>query len=294
MKRSDIPSLDDLRAFAAVVRLGSVRAAAVELALTHGAVSRRVSKLAAELSLTLLEPDGRGVRPTRDGERLARAASDALGGIAAALAEIRSSAAAPPIVLSCERSLAMRWLIPRLSDFQDRHPGIDVHLSTGGGALDFARERITLAIRRLDFPLDPDWSVTTLVPESVGPVVRPDMAEQFASGDYLALGSRTRPEAWRNWLASRPDIPAPRDVRLYDHHFMMLEAAASGLGIALSPRIIAADDVANGRLLAPAGFDADGTSYGLIRPRGAQMTESVEVLERWLTHQAGSSVWTRP
>ncbi|MFS3136862.1 LysR family transcriptional regulator [Gluconacetobacter sacchari] len=287
MKRSDIPSLDDLRAFAVVVRLGSVRAAAVELALTHGAVSRRVSKLAAELNLTLLEPDGRGVRPTRDGERLARAASDALGGIAAALAEIRSSAAAPPIVLSCERSLAMRWLIPRLSDFQDRHPGIDVHLSTGGGALDFARERITLAIRRLDFPLDPDWSVTTLVPESVGPVVRPDMAEQFAGGDYLALGSRTRPEAWKNWLASRPDIPAPRDVRLYDHHFMMLEAAASGLGIALSPRIIAADDIANGRLLAPVGFDADGTSYGLIRPRSAQMTESMEVLERWLTHQAG-------
>ncbi|NVN39433.1 helix-turn-helix domain-containing protein, partial [Ameyamaea chiangmaiensis] len=79
MKRSDIPSLDDLRAFAAVVRLGSVRAAAVELALTHGAVSRRVSKLAAELNLTLLEPDGRGVRPTRDGARLARAATDALG-----------------------------------------------------------------------------------------------------------------------------------------------------------------------------------------------------------------------
>ncbi|MBB2168350.1 LysR family transcriptional regulator [Gluconacetobacter aggeris] len=294
MKRSDIPSLDDLRAFAVVVRLGSVRAAAVELALTHGAVSRRVSKLAAGLNLTLLEPDGRGVRPTRDGERLARAASDALGGIAAALAEIRSSAAAPPIVLSCERSLAMRWLIPRLSDFQDRYPGIDVHLATGGGALDFARERITLAIRRLDFPLDPDWAVTTLVPESVGPVVRPDMAEQFAGGDYLALGSRTRPEAWKNWLASRPGIPAPRDIRLYDHHFMMLEAAASGLGIALSPRIIAADDVANGRLLAPAGFDADGTSYGLIRPRGAQMTECVEILERWLTQQARSSIWTKP
>lgn len=287
MKRSDIPSLDDLRAFATVVRLGSVRAAAMELALTHGAVSRRVSKLAADLKLQLLEPDGRGVRPTRDGERLAQATSDALKGIAAALAEIRSSSGAQPIVLSSERSLAMRWLIPRLSDFQDRHPGIDVHLSTGGGALDFARERITLAIRRLDFPLDPDWTVTTLVPEAVGPVMRPDMAERFEAGDYLALGSRTRPEAWKNWLASRPDSPAPRDTRLFDHHFMMLEAAASGLGVALSPRIIAADDVANGRLLAPAGFTADGTSYGLIRPNGGQVVESVVVLERWLTQQAG-------
>ena len=294
MKRSDIPSLDDLRAFEAVTRLGAVRAAAAELALTHGAVSRRVSKLAAELHVRLLEPDGRGVRPTRAGERLAQATSDALRGIAAALAEIRSASGAQPIVLSCERSLAMRWLIPRLSDFQDRHPGIDVHLSTGGGALDFARERITLAIRRLDFPLAPDWTVTTLVPEAVGPVMRPDMARRFADADYLALGSRTRPEAWKNWLVSRPDMSTPRGIRLYDHHFMMLEAAASGLGVALSPRIIAADDVANGRLLAPAGFTADGTAYGLIRPRDALVTNSLKILEKWLMRQAEHPIRPAP
>lgn len=280
-----MPSLDDLRAFAAVVRLGSVRAAATELALTHGAVSRRVSKLADDLKLQLLEPDGRGVRPTRDGSRLAEAATDALKGIAASLTEIRSSSDAQPIVLSCERSLAMRWLIPRLSDFQDRHPGIDVHLSTGGGALDFARDRITLAIRRLDFPLAPDWAVTTLTQEAVGPVMRPDLAQRFADGGYLALGSLTRPEAWKNWLVSRPDMPTPRDVRLYDHHFMMLEAAANGLGVALSPRIIAMDDIATGRLLAPAGFDKDGTSYGLIRPGGLEMTDNVRALEKWVVKQ---------
>ena len=285
MKRSDFPSLDGLRAFAAVVRLGSVRAAATELALTHGAVSRRVSKLADDLKLQLLEPDGRGVRPTRDGAHLAEAATDALKGIAAALTEIRSSSDAQPIVLSCERSLAVRWLIPRLSDFQDNHPGIDVHLSTGGGALDFARDRITLAIRRLDFPLAPNWAVTTIAQEAVGPVMRPDMAQRFAEGDYLALGSRTRPEAWKNWLAARPDMPTPRDVRLYDHHFMMLEAAANGLGVALSPRIIAMDDIAIGRLVAAAGFDADGTSYGLIRPRGMEITDSVSILEKWIIKQ---------
>ncbi|NIE81702.1 LysR family transcriptional regulator [Asaia sp. As-1742] len=286
MKRSDIPSLDDLRAFEAVTRLGSVRAAAVELALTHGAISRRVSKLAADLKLQLLEPDGRGVRPTPDGERLALATSDALQGISTALAEIRSPLISPPIVLSCERSLAMRWLIPRLSDFQDRHPSIDVHLSTGGGPLDFERERITLAIRRLDFPLNPNWTVTTIMAEAVGPVMRSDMAARFEGGNYLALGSRTRPEAWRKWLASRPDIPEPRDIRLYDHHFIMLEAAANGLGVALSPQIIAAGDMARGRLLAPVGFDADGTFYGLIQPKGNGPTEHAKALEKWIIQQA--------
>ncbi|WP_204316220.1 LysR family transcriptional regulator, partial [Serratia marcescens] len=79
MKRSDIPNLDDLRAFETVARLGSVRAAANELALTHGAVSRRVSKLAQGLRLRLVEPDGRGLRLTPDGERLAEAVEKAFG-----------------------------------------------------------------------------------------------------------------------------------------------------------------------------------------------------------------------
>ena len=151
MKRSDIPFLDDLRAFETVARLGSVRAAATELALTHGAVSRRVSKLSADLGLRLLEADGRGVRLTSDGEKLAEATGKAFSLITATLAEIRSSSPPIPIILSCERSLAMRWLIPRLSGFQDRYPDVEVHLSTGGGGLDFARDRVTLAIRRLRF-----------------------------------------------------------------------------------------------------------------------------------------------
>ncbi|WP_287177372.1 LysR family transcriptional regulator [Mesorhizobium sp.] len=77
MQRSEVPSLDDLRAFQTVARLGSVRAAAAELALTHGAVSRRVSKLATDLGLRLLEADGRGVRLTSDGAKLAEATGKA-------------------------------------------------------------------------------------------------------------------------------------------------------------------------------------------------------------------------
>ena len=131
MRRSEIPSLDDLRAFETVARLGSVRAAALEPALTHGAVSRRVSKLCGDLGLRLLEADGRGLRLTADGAKLAEATSQAFGLIANALTEIQSRSAPTPIILSCERSLAMRWLIPRLSGFQDRYPEVEVHLFNG-------------------------------------------------------------------------------------------------------------------------------------------------------------------
>lgn len=282
MKRSDIPSLDDLRAFETVARLGSVRAAANELALTHGAVSRRVAKLTADLGFRLTEPDGRGIRVTADGERLAEIASNAFGDIDNALRQIRAGSERAPIILSCERSLAMRWLIPRLSAFQDKYPDIEVQLSTGGGPLDFARDRVTLAIRRLDFPVDPEWTVIRLMAEQVGPVMVPAMRARFETGAYVALGSKTRPLAWQMWLDMRPDAPRPRATQLLDHHFLMVEAALGGLGVALSPKAIAADDT---RLEAPLGFDTDGTDYGLIHPRQMIISDDVAALIDWLIAQ---------
>ncbi len=283
MKRSNIPSLDDLRAFETVARLGSVRAAANELALTHGAVSRRVAKLTADLGFRLIEPDGRGIRLTADGERLAGVTSRAFGEIGGALREIQAGSERAPIILSCERSLAMRWLIPRLSAFQDKYPDIEVQLSTGGGPLDFARDRVTLAIRRLDFPVDPEWTVIRLMAEQVGPVMVASMRERFEAGAYVALGSKTRPLAWQLWLDMRPDAPRPRATQLLDHHFLMVEAALGGLGVALAPKAIAAADA---RLEAPLGFDYDGTDYGLIYPKATILSDDAAALIDWLIAQS--------
>lgn len=286
MKRSELSSLDDLRAFETTARLGSVRAAADELLLTHGAVSRRVAKLSRDLGVPLLEPAGRGVRPTKEGALLSEATTKAFALIADSLSAIRAAPESDPIVLSCERSLAMRWLIPRLSAFQDRHPEIEIHLSTGGGSLDFTRERVTLAIRRLDFALDPAWVVRDLMPERVGPVMVPGSRERFAHGDYVALGSRTRPKAWAAWLRDHPQVPRPRTVQLLDHHFLMTEAALAGLGVALAPEVIVSGDVALGRLVAPCGFSPDGTRYGLIHPEAYRPTRSAETVCRWLEGEA--------
>ncbi|MGV4797040.1 LysR substrate-binding domain-containing protein [Rhizobium sp. F40D2] len=282
MKRSDIPSLDDLRAFEVVARLGSVRAAAAELNLTHGAVSRRVSKLSEHLDIRLLEVDGRGLRLTEEGLRLAKATTDALSLVSAALEDIRKVDLSPPIVVSCERSVAMRWLIPRLSEFQDRHPEIDFHLSVGGGGVDFARDRITLAIRRLDFAIDANWQIERLIEEEVGPVMHPAMTDRFAAGDYVALAAKTRPDGWQKWSTVHPDAPKPRSTRSLDHHFLMVEAAASGLGVAMCPKIIAIDDIRKGRLTAPFGFHPDGSHYGVIRSALARRTAGIDQFVSWV------------
>ncbi len=282
MKRSVIPSLDDLRAFDAVVRCGSVRAAAQDLALTHGAVSRRITKLASELQVALFLRDGRGLRLTPAGEKLAQSCGQIFSELEKTLAEIQTPPATSPIVLSCERSLAMRWLIPRLSRFQDANPDLAVHLSVGGGALDFDHDGISLAIRRLDFPTRDNWEIEPILAESTGPVMQPAMRADFSSGDYIGLGSKTRPDAWAQWLAANPETPSPKEIRFLDHHFLMIEAAAGGLGVALCPRIIALDDLARKRIVAPCGFQEDGSHYGLIAPQRPTSSPEIARLKTWI------------
>lgn len=286
MKRSDLPSLDDLRAFETVARNGSVRGAAEELALTHGAVSRRVAKLARDLDLQLIRAEGRGIALTREGAELAKNTRQAFDIISDTLLSLQGSDPIPPLVLSCERSVAMRWLIPRLSGFQDLHPDVPVHLSVGGGPLNFAREAVTLAVRRIDFPVDPDWRVDILFEETMGPVMPPAMRSCFDAGNYIGLGAKTRPDAWDKWLARHPEMPRPKDIRLFDHHFLMAEAAASGLGVALCPKVLALDDLSRQRLTAPYGFVPDGSCYGLLRPAMPELSGPAQKLAHWIRDQS--------
>ncbi|GHB50607.1 transcriptional regulator [Pseudovibrio japonicus] len=282
MKRSDLPSLDDLRAFETVARHGSMRGAAEELALTHGAVSRRVAKLSKDLDLQLITPDGRGIALTPEGAKLAQTTEHALQMISTTLSSLRKVHVSQPIVVSCERSVAMRWLIPRLSQFQSLHPKIPVHLSVGGGPLNLSEDGVTFAIRRLDFSLPPEWSVETLFEESMGPVMQPSMKRAFQAGGYIGLGSKTRPGAWDKWIADHPSAPKPNEIRLFDHHFLMAEAAASGLGVALCPKVVAIDDISRGRLVAPEGFVPDGSSYGLISAKTRSSIKETQTFANWI------------
>ncbi|OUR76276.1 transcriptional regulator [Alphaproteobacteria bacterium 46_93_T64] len=282
MKRHDIPSLDDLRAFETVARAGSVRAAAEELALTHGAVSRRIIKLAHDIDIVLFERDGRGIKLTIEGEKLAQTTTEAFALLSKTLSDIKSVPDNVPITLSCERSVAMHWLIPRLSVFQDAHPEIEVHLSVGGGTFDFVKDRIGLAIRRLDFALDPDWLVEPLMEESMGPVMQPDMIARFHSGDYVALASKTRPNAWKKWIEAHGGSHPPKEIRFLDHHFLMVEGAANGLGVAMCPKVLAFDDLTRGRLIAPFGFDYDSTHYGIIHPNNTPASDQLTLIKNWL------------
>ena len=290
MKRADIPSLDDLRAFEAAARLSSVRLAADSLALTHGAVSRRITKLLEDLGFRLFEKSGRGLRLTSAGQTLNLTLGRFFGELTATVESLRTAnARQSTLVLSCEPSVAMRWLIPRLAGFQGAQPDIALHLSVGGGPVEFGRDRIDLAIRRLDFAIPESWQVERLFAERVGPVMSPKLAPAFKRGDYIALGSKTRPKAWSQWLKTHPSVPRPSEVRYYDHHSLIVEAASAGLGVAMSPLVLATDDLDRKRLVGPLGFDPDGSHYGLIWQGRDELAGAALELARWLQEECSKS-----
>jgi DNA-binding transcriptional LysR family regulator len=295
-----LPPLENLRIFEAVARLQSFTAAAEELALSHSAVSRRVSELESRLAVQLLHRTSRRVSLTPQGKILFEAAQEALRRIEEATAEIVQPARHKPLLVSCERSLAMRWLIPRLSQFQDAHPDLPVYLSTGDGPIDLARESVDLAIRRADFALDPRAPCVPLFPEYAGPVALPGLAGKAAQ---TRLHSTSRPDAWKTWsrrakTATRPSRGAQRDL-YFDHFFLSLQAAEAGLGMAIAPLFMVVDSLDAGTLAAPEGFLKDDSRYiALMRKPPAPGTPEARFMA-WLQDAveatlAGARAYCRP
>lgn len=285
-----LPSLLALRCFEAAARLESFSRAAEELHLTHGAVSRAVRLLENELGVQLFERRSRRVFLTDSGCTLLRAVSDGFGLMRHAVGELRASGRKTRrLVLSCEPTLLMRWLIPRWPDFQARYPAIDVQLVAGGGLFAFA-DGVDLAIRRNDFRWPGDYHSEPLFIERVGPVCRPDKeAEWFGSqldGPALrmsapCLHSRTRPSAWQDWASAAGQRVAEGAAQTFDHFYFSLQAAVAGLGVAIGPWQLVRDELDSGLLVAPLGFVEDGSRYCLLSPHPLQSGPQADLLA-WL------------
>ena len=126
-------ALGTLRFFEAAARLGSFVQAAAELHVTHGAVSRQIRLLETSLGTPLFERRNRGVFLTPAGAQLRDAVQLAFERLDAALEAVRQPVRQGPLVVSCEPTIAMKWLIPRLGDFYQRHPEVQLHLFASGG-----------------------------------------------------------------------------------------------------------------------------------------------------------------
>ncbi|RFB81233.1 LysR family transcriptional regulator [Methylovirgula sp. 4M-Z18] len=265
---SHLPSMSALRAFEAAVRLRSVSGAAQELRLTPGAISRALQDFEAAAGVTLFERQPRALQPTAAAERLAEDVRILFTRMEGALARARSAAHQLPVVISCEPSLLIRWLIPRLPSLQDWLGRHDIRFVSAGGPVPFARDGIDLALRRRDFAMPKTIIAEPFLTERIGPVCRPDIAAQTvprgAMDEIVTLHTRTRADAWNTWSRQSGTAVRPARELTFEHFYLSLQAAVAGLGFAIGPVALVQDDLRTGTLAAPRGLVADGTDYVLM------------------------------
>ena len=163
--------LNALRVFEACARHGSFLSASEELAITPGAVSRHIKGLEAELEVRLFDRFNRAVRLTAAGEQLAVGVRQGLSTLQSAVEAVRSKRDAP-LVVTVLHSLAARWLVPRLHDFQRRYPEVQIMVAASDLPADLARDNIDVAIRLGRGPY-PGHHVALLFNTVMSPVCTP-------------------------------------------------------------------------------------------------------------------------
>ncbi|UXZ96367.1 LysR family transcriptional regulator [Pseudomonas phytophila] len=289
----DLPPLNALRAFEATARLNSVSQAAEQLHVTHGAVSRQLKVLEEHLGVALFVKEGRGLKLTDAGIRLRDASGDAFDRLRAVCAELSQSIEDAPFVLGCSGSLLARWFIPRLGRLNADLPDLRLHLSAGEGDLDPRRPGLDALLVFAEPPWPADMQVFELASERIGPVLSPHFSRyaqlQQASVEELLnetlLQTTSRPQAWPSWAQQNGiDPKALQYGQGFEHLYYLLEAAVAGLGVAIAPEPLVADDLRAGRLVAPWGFSETPAQLALWVPKRAADGRA-QSLANWLKNE---------
>jgi LysR family glycine cleavage system transcriptional activator len=289
---SRLPSLNGLRAFEAAARHLSFTKAAEELNVTQTAISHQIKRLEEELGLKLFARQNRSLALTADGR-------DYLPGIRAAFQDLRLATErlkrrenANVLTVSTITSFAAKWLMPRVSKFQQQHPSIDVRVTTSTELTDFGSDGVDVAIRygHGKWPgLRSDW----LMADELFPVCSPALLK----GEHpirtpadlkhhtLLYASRDMEDYWRLWLTaagvSLEILKQP--VLQFDMIFMTVQAAIDGLGVAVGRTAFVESDLAAGRLVAP--FDVTlpiDVGFYLVCPEQAADTPKISAFREWL------------
>lgn len=278
--RTALPSLNAMRAFEAMGRAGSATRAAAELNVTHSAISRQVKALESALGVRLFEGPKHQLRLTVRGEALRAGLGAGFDTLTEAVRAVRDAA---EVHLAIHQSLAVKWLIPRLGAFERDCPGIVLHLTDLAPTA--TRQRgADLMVRYLDGSALNDAGVERLAENRIGLVCTPALA----AGDLSTaprLLARTRMGGWAEWSRLTGQAEPRGPTRTLTHLHFVLDAASAGLGAAVLPWIIVAEDIAAGRLVAPFGFVADGGALAAIRS-GGETGRAARTVIRWLGEQA--------
>ena len=285
--------LNTLTAFRSVAERQNLRAAADALHLTHSAVSQQIRSLEDSLGFELFERRGRRVVLNPAGQALLRSVQGALAqlddGVQAAAAAAGDEA--QRLRVTVLPSFANRWLLPRIGRWREQHPALPLEIDASLRPVDLLREGFHAAVRQGNGP----WP--GLVSERLFDVP-PIIVVGCAAAARRLLGAQPEalarepllgePDLWQQWFEAAGVRTRVTPVAVFNDAGLMLQAAEQNLGLSLSREILAADALADGRLvrLSPIAIThPDSEPYHFVYPPNLRDWPPIVSLRTWLRHE---------
>ncbi|NMO16978.1 transcriptional regulator GcvA [Pyxidicoccus fallax] len=280
-----IPPLGALRAFEAGARHLSFTRAAAELHVTQAAISHQVRQLEDWLGVALFERRGHALTLTAKGAAYLRELTPAFDRLSEATTRLYE-AEQGPLRLTVLPSFAACWLVPRLEHFRQRHPDIELQLSSSAELWDFLDDRFDVGIRS-GLGRWTGLKAERIASEALSPVCTPALAKRLRSPEDLRkvrLLHDTPKDGWRRWLEAAGVEGVDADAGpAFNDAGLVLQAAVRGQGVALGRLVLASDDLKAGRLVRPfAHVLPNDFGYWLVHPRPLSGRRDVAAFKAWL------------
>lgn len=282
-----LPSLNALKAFEAAARNESFTDAAIELFVTHAAISRHIRELEEALGTELFIRTGRGVTLTEAGRRFGERLTPLFDQLADAALEAAAVGAARTLKVSVEPAIASRWLVGRIGRFNKMHPDIELSINASNRLVDFYADDVDIGIRYGTGSWD-DVEMAKLADVVIFPVCAPALIADRPNITPADLGRfsllhEERKQWWIEWLTAA-GVTADMDWRgtVFQNH-LAIEAAEAGQGFALGDQILCTDSLVEGWLLRPFTIDMkDHGSYWIVRKKGSRESATAKAFREWM------------
>jgi LysR family glycine cleavage system transcriptional activator len=289
-----LPSLAALRTFEAAARHMSFTKAAVELHLTQSAVSRQIRIMEDYLGVQLFRRVSQRLELTDAGRTYAEDIRGALEQMQEATLKLLAHQGHGGILnVATPSAFGVKWLIPRLPSFYSQHPDILLNIVTRSKPFDIESEQLDVAIHygNNDWP---NVVAEPLVGQLLVPVcsreylqTRGPINEAHHLGKLVLLQHTRRPNTWQEWFdAHQVSVGNAWAGPRFEHFYLLMQAAAAGLGVALLPKMLVEDDTSLGRLvmLFDDGFESKD-AYCLVYPEAKRNDPKVEKFRRWVLQE---------
>lgn len=282
--------LHTLAAFRVVAETSNLRAAADTLHLTHSAVSQQIRGLEEALGFPLFDRRGRRIVINAAGRALQASVRDAFArledGVQAAAAAAAGNA--QRLRLTVLPSFGQRWLLPRIGRWRERHPDVALEIDASISAIDLVREGFHAAVRQGAGPWAGLASERLFDRPPIIVVASPSAARRLVGAQPEAFAREPLlgdAELWADWFAAAGVRTHVTTVAVFNDAGLMLQAAEQSLGLALSREILAADALADGRLVQLSSIaitHPDAEPYHFVYPPGLEHWPPLASLRKWL------------